>query len=228
MGLVLVRHGQASFASDDYDQLSDTGREQSHRLGDWLGRHGRTFTAVVHGGMKRHLGTLDAISARIGVALPRCTIDPRLAEFDHQAVFGAYLAAAPMHPGAIALRDRQLDQREAILDFLHAALSHWQCDELDHAGESWRSFQSRCREAAHDLAARATEGAEVLVVTSAGVIAQIAAKTLDLPDQRCVELNLGLRNSAFCELEPVANNLRLGSWNSLPHLSEARELWTFL
>lgn len=228
MGLVLVRHGQASFASDDYDRLSDTGREQSHRLGDWMGRHGRRFTTVVHGGMRRHIGTLDAICARIGAPLPTGTIDRRLAEFDHQAVFGAYLAAAPMHPGAIALRDRQLDQRAAILDFLHAALSHWRRDELDHAGESWQSFRSRCREAARDLAACAAEGAEVLVITSAGVIAQIAAAALDLPDERCVELNLGLRNSAFCELEPVASSLRLSSWNSLPHLAEARELWTFL
>lgn len=31
--LYLVRHGQASFGADDYDQLSDLGRRQSVRLG---------------------------------------------------------------------------------------------------------------------------------------------------------------------------------------------------
>ena len=35
--LFLVRHGQASFLSDDYDRLSPLGLEQSRRLGQhWL------------------------------------------------------------------------------------------------------------------------------------------------------------------------------------------------
>ena len=37
MGTIyLVRHGQASFGSDDYDQLSPLGEEQSWHLGQWL------------------------------------------------------------------------------------------------------------------------------------------------------------------------------------------------
>ena len=31
--LTLVRHGQASFDSDDYDQLSDLGKQQARLLG---------------------------------------------------------------------------------------------------------------------------------------------------------------------------------------------------
>jgi broad specificity phosphatase PhoE len=34
--LYLVRHGQASFGADDYDQLSELGRRQSVRLGEYL------------------------------------------------------------------------------------------------------------------------------------------------------------------------------------------------
>ena len=34
--LYLVRHAQASFGADNYDQLSDHGHQQSR----WLGRHG--------------------------------------------------------------------------------------------------------------------------------------------------------------------------------------------
>jgi broad specificity phosphatase PhoE len=33
--LLLVRHGQASFGADDYDQLSDLGQKQSIRLGEY-------------------------------------------------------------------------------------------------------------------------------------------------------------------------------------------------
>lgn len=34
--LYLVRHGQASFGADDYDQLSPLGQRQSVRLGEYL------------------------------------------------------------------------------------------------------------------------------------------------------------------------------------------------
>ena len=37
MGVVLlIRHGQASFGTDDYDVLSETGWEQGRLVGDWL------------------------------------------------------------------------------------------------------------------------------------------------------------------------------------------------
>ena len=34
--LLLIRHGQASFSADDYDQLSLIGEQQSSLLGEWL------------------------------------------------------------------------------------------------------------------------------------------------------------------------------------------------
>ena len=34
--LIIVRHGQASFLSGNYDQLSERGALQSQRLGTWL------------------------------------------------------------------------------------------------------------------------------------------------------------------------------------------------
>jgi broad specificity phosphatase PhoE len=42
--LYLVRHGQASFGADDYDQLSELGRRQSVRLGEYLARQGLPST----------------------------------------------------------------------------------------------------------------------------------------------------------------------------------------
>ena len=58
--LLLVRHGQASFGTADYDVLSETGWEQGRLLGDWLRARGVTPTAVVRGGMRRHRETAEA------------------------------------------------------------------------------------------------------------------------------------------------------------------------
>ena len=55
--LYLVRHGQASFGADDYDQLSELGHKQSVRLGEYFARKGVHFDALI-------AGTLSARSRR--------------------------------------------------------------------------------------------------------------------------------------------------------------------
>ena len=57
--LYLVRHGQASFGADDYDNLSTLGRQQSVRLGEYWRAKGMTFDAVLVGTLKRQAQTLD-------------------------------------------------------------------------------------------------------------------------------------------------------------------------
>ena len=58
MGSVhLIRHGQASFGSDDYDQLSPIGMQQSTALGMSWEASGWAPTAAVAGSMKRHAQT---------------------------------------------------------------------------------------------------------------------------------------------------------------------------
>ena len=52
--LYLVRHGQASFGADNYDQLSPLGWQQSRRLGQYFKERGYQFEAVITGTLQRH------------------------------------------------------------------------------------------------------------------------------------------------------------------------------
>ena len=67
--LYLVRHGQASFGADDYDQLSELGVRQSVRLGQYLADKGLQFEAAYTGSLKRHTQTLDGIRAGLRTRL---------------------------------------------------------------------------------------------------------------------------------------------------------------
>ena len=58
--LLLVRHGQASWGSEDYDVLSETGWEQSRLLGKALAARGIVPDVAVQGGMRRHRETAEA------------------------------------------------------------------------------------------------------------------------------------------------------------------------
>lgn len=224
--LLLVRHGQASYGAADYDNLSERGRLQSRRLGDWLARGGHRFRSVVVGGMRRHRQTAEGVAeafAAQGLPLPEPVADAGFAEFDHEAVFGAYLARDPEHPIAAASRS---GQPRDVAAMLQAALLAWANDELPGLPESWAAFGQRVQSAGERLETLAGDG-EVLVLSSGGVISRLAQMALDVPNARAVELNLSLRNSALSEFHPHGSRLRMSSWNALPHLHGERDLWTY-
>jgi broad specificity phosphatase PhoE len=226
VSLLLVRHGQASYGAADYDNLSERGHLQSRRLGDWLARGGHRFEAVVVGGMRRHRQTADGVIeafAAQGLSLPEPVAEPGFAEFDHEAVFSTWLRRNADSPVAIASRSGLPRDVGAMLQ---AALLAWANDELPGLPESWTAFGERVHAAGERLDALAG-GGEALVLSSGGVISRLAQIALDVPNHRAVELNLALRNSALSEFHPHAGRLRLGSWNALPHLHGARDLWTY-
>ncbi|MFZ5638141.1 MAG: histidine phosphatase family protein [Pseudomonadota bacterium] len=226
MSLLLVRHGQASYGAADYDNLSERGRLQSRRLGEWLARGGHRFGVVIVGGMRRHRQTAEGVAeafAAQGIPLPEPVADEGFAEFDHHAVFSAWLERNADDP--IAIASRSGDPRD-VGAMLQAALLAWARDELPGLPETWDAFGARVHAAGERLQALAGDG-EALVLSSGGVISRLAQIALDVPPERAVELNLSLRNSALSEFHPHRGRLRMGSWNALPHLHGERALWTY-
>lgn len=225
MSIVLVRHGQASAGSADYDQLSATGKLQCHRLGAWLASSGQRFEAVVSGNMHRHRQSLEAIAAEYElceVALPVAEIDHGLDEFNHHAVFEGFARQHPDHPAVVGRAQGGL---RALGALIHAALGAWSRDAIDDVPESWAAFAARVAHAGTRLVERGN--AQVLVMSSGGVASRLAQSALGASDQATIDLNLSLRNSATCEFHPRPYGLALGSWNALPHLHDRPELWTY-
>ncbi len=226
MSLLLVRHGQARAGTDDYDRLSERGVEQARLLGRWLATSGHLIEGVIAGGMRRHRQTLDAISDGLsdggGAALPQAELDPALDEFDHHAVFDGFARAHPQHDAVVRARDGGL---QALGAMIHAALSAWSEDRIADVPETWAAFGARVGRAGQALAGRS--GHDVLVVTSGGVISRLAQAALGASDRGAVDLNLSLRNSALSEFHVRPYGLALGSWNTMPHLGDRRDLWTY-
>ena len=68
MGVIyLIRHGQASFASSNYDKLSSIGMEQGRILGLALKARGVKPDVLVCGGMQRHRETAEQCLQGLGV-----------------------------------------------------------------------------------------------------------------------------------------------------------------
>jgi len=223
--LLMVRHGQASFGKANYDELSERGHAQAYHLGLWLADHQHQFSHVRIGNMHRHKQTLDGIAKAYkerGLSLPDHDIDADLNEFDHGSVFTAYIQQNAEHAIVKAAAGGETRATGAMV---YAALVAWMNDSLGELPETWHGFGARARLAAERL--HDVDSDETLVISSGGLISRIAQAALEVPDQRAVDLNISLRNSAISEFHARDRQWRLGMWNALPHLHNAKDMWTY-
>jgi broad specificity phosphatase PhoE len=223
--LLMVRHGQASFGKPNYDELSERGHLQAYHLGLWLADHQHAFSHVRIGAMHRHQQTLDGIAKAYkerSLSMPKADIDADLNEFDHRSVFNAFMQ---QNADSAIVKAAANGEARATGAMVYEALLAWMNNNLGDLPESWNTFGARARQAAtrlHDVA----EG-ETLVVSSGGLISRIAQAALEVPDHRAIDLNISLRNSALSEFHARDKQWRLGMWNALPHLHNAKDMWTY-
>ncbi len=219
--LLLVRHGQASFGADDYDVLSTTGWEQGRVLGRWLAAQGLAPASAVHGGMRRHRETWEALAEGAGLAMD-AEVDPRWAEFDHPAVLARHAALT----GGVV--DHTVDRR-AFQEQFEISTAHWSAAGPD-AGypEPYDAFVARAREA---LDAAAERPGPTLVVTSGGVIAALAA-LLVVPEGGgsvlgpvWARFNTVIANTSVTRVIVGRTGARLLTFNEHPHVGT--ELLTY-
>jgi broad specificity phosphatase PhoE len=88
--VLLVRHGQASFGSSDYDELSDAGRAQSEVVGAELARRALRDPVAVHGSLRRQRDTAQIALAAAGLDLEPA-VDDRWDEYDHLELLRRYV-----------------------------------------------------------------------------------------------------------------------------------------
>ncbi|CAE6842501.1 hypothetical protein R69927_01652 [Paraburkholderia domus] len=212
--LYLIRHGQASFGAENYDELSPSGRTQSSWLGEYFAQARLRFDRVVIGTMQRHRQTADAILAAMGGPQAEITQDAGLNEYDFQALFAA-LGEAGMPLGLSAASSKK--------DFykgLRHVLQLWADDRLPgRVPETWQQFQARVQRARSEI--QRAGGGRVLVVSSGGPIAVTAQQVLQTPDATAIALNMQIRNSSVCQYVFNDGAMSLVSFNSVPHLERA-------
>jgi hypothetical protein len=83
--LYLVRHGQASFGADDYDQLSARGRRRACGWANTWRAQGQAFDAVLTGTLRRHAQTLKAFAEGLQITPEAAADGPGLNEYDSLA-----------------------------------------------------------------------------------------------------------------------------------------------
>jgi broad specificity phosphatase PhoE len=205
--LILVRHAQASFGTDDYDRLSALGWRQARWLGEHFAERNLAFDRVLRGTLRRHAETLSGICEGMGLAATAFEERPGLNEYDSLALLRAHTGKELRQGG---------EQREHFR-VLREALYAW-CDGSLACGDdlSFARFRAGVLEALEQV--RASGAKRVLIVSSGGPISTILAEVLRMPARGVVELNLRARNTGMSELHFNARGFHCVSFNAVPHL----------
>jgi len=223
--LYLVRHGQASFGTGDYDRLSSRGWEQSRILGRWLART-QPPDAVFCGAMRRHRETVEGVADGCEPAIPEARVLDGLNEFDHESVIRAWRPEwADRHRMAEDLR-REPHPARAFQQSFTEAVRRWAGGGHDEDyPESWPRFRERVLSGLEQVISLAGDARHTLVVSSGGPISVMVQSLLDLDDRRTLKLNEVLANAGLTRVLYSGERRSLAVFNSFAHLEEAGAEW---
>jgi len=216
--LYLVRHGQASFGSANYDSLSTLGQMQCRLLGDWWRQRNWKAVPLVSGPMQRHLQSLrsfqDGFQSDVVAGEP--VVLPQLAEFDHENVLRVYRPEFTDMAGIAHYLVSTGNPRKAFQQIFTEAVERWHDGRFDaDYNESWPVFRRRVQEG---FALLRAEGSDKMVFTSGGVISVIIQQLLGINDARSFAINAVIANSSVSRVLYKDDEISLSTFNTTAHL----------
>ena len=211
--VLLVRHGQASFGAEDYDVLSDVGREQSRVVGAELARRVLRSPVAACGTLLRQRDTAE-IAMSIAGFDTALSVDPRWDEYDHLDLLKRYVAEDAAHDGT----------SKGVQVLLDQALAAWVTDP----DGDWDDFSGGAAAALSSLVESLAPGQDAVVFTSGGVIAAVASSLLGVGSAGVVALNRVTMNGAITKLVVGSGGTSLVAFNDHAHFEgDRRELVTY-
>jgi broad specificity phosphatase PhoE len=234
--LVLARHGQANFLSDDYDKLSPLGETQAQLLGSFWASKGVVFDAVFSGPRTRQIRTAELAReaySESGRDLPHAEVIPELDEYNGHEVMSGLLPVLIERDSRV----RELveahkrtkgseEQYKSFQRLFERVVVEWVEGTIRHPEVTpWSEFKEQVRRGVARLRDGEGRGRRIVAFTSGGPISVTMQAALGVSDRVAIGLNWQIRNASLTEFIFSKDRFSLDVFNSLPHLD--RELWTY-
>ena len=210
----LVRHGQASFGTDDYDRLSELGHEQARITGEHLATQGVAPVSIVHGEMLRQRQTAAGVLAGLGSSLTsglgaEGQIDSGWNEFDASELVNALPKRDP----------RASSDSKVFQQVLEQACARWATGDNDtDYTETFSAFTKRVDQSFDAACSRLQSGESTVIVSSSGAIAWTAARLLGAGFDQWLTLNRVTINAGITKIITGARGPSLVSFNEHGYL----------
>lgn len=235
--LILVRHGQASFFADDYDQLSDIGLQQSRLLGSYWANQRLVIHEVYTGPRARQRQSAELVGGEFqqcGLIWPETIVWPELDEYDLDGLVNHFAPRlAERNPEFVRLAQNYLQsegEENRLREFqrmFEVLLQHWQAGDLSDVNvESWAAFRQRVQRVIRRIQEDSGKKRRVVLFTSGGFIGCAAQHALGVSDAIALELSWRIRNGSLTEFVFTQDRFTLDSFNTFPHLNDP-QMWTY-
>ncbi len=240
--LLYIRHAQASFMAKNYDQLSDLGYRQSKVLGEYLVTEGLRFDKIYVGPLKRHHQTLQMVQEAYqekGIKLPEPILMPELIEHRGPAVYRHMLPTLLETDEKLQYWDAEVKANPKILKRNHLRMFHhtlelWARGDFngnhpEHL-QSWTDFRAMVTRGLKRILEENKDksGLTIAAFTSGGTVSAATGEVLQMEkEEKIMELNGAVQNTAITEFMFSKGKIGLKSFNTIPHLKE-KELVTFV
>lgn len=250
--IYLIRHGQASFAEQDYDKLSIKGIEQAKILGRFWQQLPITLSEAsgdmqyYSGSLLRHEQTAEHFFKGLSENNVSATSTPSIIthsgfnELDHVDILSRYNESWQSFQAMCNTikqehtRDHNHDKPQVSREFQQAfsqAMSRWISGDFDSDyQESWPQFKQRCLITLKNIISEAHSKPEeheknLVVFTSGGVIGVLLGHILQLSNQHTLQISQQLINSSVTKVIATNEGFRLSYLNNYSHLEVAGQEW---
>lgn len=227
-----IRHAQASFGKDNYDQLSDFGFEQSTILGKYLVKENQHFDRIYVGPLRRQRETYETVKAeynKAGLAIPDPQFIDGLAEHKGPEVLKAvreqliatYDHIREWHEDTLRNPEKKIRNHFKMFNFfmMNWATKSLDIDLPDH--QDWQSFKAAVAEAVEQIMRESGRGVTVGAFTSGGTISAISGYALEMQNEaRIIEMNDAVINTSISDFKYSDGRLSMRQFNRVPHLSQ--------
>ncbi len=224
--ILLVRHGQASFGTGNYDALSELGLRQAVRLGHYLVNAGYRLDGIYCGNLQRQIQTAAAVIQCYSAAgLPTLPLvqDPGFNEMDSEGQIQRFAPRLAQTDARVAtLLQTAGGDKKAFQKLLRIVFGHWLEGTLTDGGlESWPGFKAEVLRALGAVREAQGRGATSIIFTSGGVIATLVADVLAMPDTAVYSVYEPVINCSITRLLCSSSRISLSSYNEYSYLQVA-------
>ena len=211
--IYLIRHGQASFGTDNYDRLSELGCRQAEVLGEYFKTRALRFDAVYSGDLQRQRKTA-ALAA--GDHVEEHREDPRFNEIDNAAQLDHITPILlESRPELKAWAEKAHTSSKDYQKLLEQVFNYWidMGDDCPPGLQSWSEYSGGVIAALADVIREQGPGKNTAVFTSGGTIATIVAHVLGAGGQGTYQFYEPVINCSVTQLLYNANKVSLSYYN---------------
>lgn len=217
--IYLVRHGQASFGAENYDQLSSLGQRQADLTGKFLAEVGIGIDAAFAGDLSRQRETASRILASQDTPC-ELRVDARFNEVDNDAQVRALLPGlCEKNPELATIVERGLTTSKDYQKVIDAVFNAWVSPDCPSAGlVSWPEYRDGVKSAISDIISTVGAGKTTAVFTSGGTIATAVGLVVGVQASGFYQFYEPVMNCSITRLIYSGQRISLSNFNDIAHL----------